>query len=300
MKWFQNDSDAPNDPKIKAAIRQGPALAGGTQQANQAVAGAIWLLWCYVASHGEGVPGLGVKADGSPLDLAEMADECLFDEEAQLVRLLDFLAIKKHIDPVQWERGVVFLPAMKKRADTYAKRKGRDGGEGSNSVRTIDPENPLQDNTEQDNTPSGDIAGSLLADAGPDQVDALVAVWNAERQPGPKVGKLNPSRRRAMLKALKDHPDLTEWRQLIHWMNTQKWMNAQGGGDHPNWRADLDFVCRAGKLDRLLDQMRADRVSVRADGTEGRNAGKGRTGFRRGEFAAALNGDDDATGKQIH
>lgn len=295
VKWFQNDSDSPNDPKIKAAIRQGGALVNGSLQASQAVAGAIWLLWCYVAAHGEGAPGLGVKADGSPLDLAEMADECLFDDEGQLVRLLDYLAEKKHIDPDRWQQGVVFLPAMFKRADAYAKSKGRrvDVGESGGLFPQVPPDRPLQDTTKQDTTKPETPMG-LLEAAGPDAVDALVAVWNEERKPGPKVGHVNPSRRRAFLKAAQAHPDLAEWRRLVQWMNTQKWMNAQGTGEHPNWRADLDFVCKPGKLDQLLDRMMADRGAVRADGTEGRNASKGRTGYRRGEFAAALNGDDDA------
>lgn len=303
VKWFQNDSDAPNDPKVKAAMRQGTALVNGNLMASQAVAGAIWLLWCYVAAHGEGVPGLGVKEDGSPLDLAEMADECLFDDEGQLMRLLDYLAEKKHIDPDQWRGGVVFLPAMKKRADEYAKRKGRAvpaAGESGGLFPRIPPEVPLQDKTLQHTTENQTDTGLLQA-AGPDQVDALVAIWNEDRKPGPKVGHVNPTRRRAILKAMKAHPDLTEWRRLIAWINGQPWMNAQGTGNHPKWRAELDFVCKPGKVDQLLDRMKADRGAVRADGTEGRNATKGRTGFKRGEFAAALSADDDATTtKAIH
>lgn len=240
------------------------------------------------------MPGLAVKANGDPLDLAEMADECLLTPQA-LTALLDTLAARKLIDPERWRAGIVFLPGMLKRADTYAKRKGRTV-EGSNDVRTPSNKSPLQDNTKQDNTEDqehGAIAPQppdLLADAGEDQILALVRIWNETRAPGPKVSQLTDSRRRAYAKALKAHPDLGNWRLVITWLNRQKWANASGDGAHGNWRATLDWLAKPGKLAEKLDQAKADRATVRADGTEGRNAAKGRTGIKPGTFAAALKG----------
>ena len=298
MRWFQVDSNTPNDPKIKALMRYGLAAGGPTMARD--ILGQVFLLWCYVAQYGEAAPGLGVKADGTPLDLDEMAEELMLTP-MQLTGLLDLLADRKLIDPEHWGRGIVFLRGMLKRAETYARSKGRAIPGGSGRIRAdageIRPKPPLQDKTVQDNTEDqkhGAIApppaADLLTGAGEDQVDALVRIWNAERLPGPKVSLLTDSRRRAYGRALKAQPDLQHWRTVIGWLNRQKWANASGDGDHGTWRATLDWLAKPGKLAEKLDQAMADRVTVRADGTEGRNAAKGRTGIKRGHFAEALKG----------
>jgi hypothetical protein len=291
MKWFQVDSDSPADPKIKAVIRKGLA-EGGSRRAAELV-GHVFLLWCYVANHGEAQPGLGVKADGEPLSLAEMTDECLFENVDDLRCLLDFLAVKGHIDHTRWvDHGIVFLPGMLKRADTYAKRKGR--GVQFGNLRTKHPVSPLQDKTVQNTEDQTHVSpADLLADAGEDQVDALVRVWNTDRLPGPKVSVLTDSRRRVFARALKATPDLNDWRLVILWLNRQPWCNAKGGDEHANWRATLDWLAKPGKLAEKLDLAKADRATVRADGTTGRNAAKGRTGTRPGQYAAAVKGGGD-------
>ncbi len=300
MKWYQVDSDTPNDPKVKAIIRKG--LADGGPTAAAAMVGHLFLLWCYVSNHGEAQPGMGVKADGDPLPLGEMADECLVESEAHLRTLLDFLALKDLIDQGLWLRqGIVFLKGMAKRADTYAKRKGR---VSSNSVRTLHPETPLQDSTIQDITKEKDqnhvslpAADLLTVAGGEDQVDGLVRIWNQERTPGPKVAHLNPVRRLAYGKAIKAAPDLADWRLVIGWLNRQPWCNAQGTGGHATWQATLDWLAKPGKLAEKLDLAKAERVTVRADDIVGRDPAKGRTGARRGQFAEALKGgggDDES------
>jgi hypothetical protein len=131
----------------------------------------------------------------------------------------------------------------------------------------------------------------LLADAGEDHVDALVRIWNTERKPGPAVRDITPQRRGAYGRALKAQPDLTVWRDVIAYLNGQPWCNAKGGGNHPNWRADLDWLAKPGKLAVYADKAAAERPA-RPGGVAGRNAAKGRTGYKPGEFAAALGGDD--------
>lgn len=301
MKWYQVDSDTPNDPKVKRLLDQ----ARGDEAAT--LVGHLFLLWCFVANHGHGEPGHGITADGTPLDLGDMAYECRFQDEGNLRVFLGKLAGLKLIDPDRWRDGIVFLPAMKKRADTYARSKGRGspgggnranaGGSGGTTTRNT-PEPPLQDNTKQD-TEDPNLRGSadppdLLANAGETGPDALVRVWNDTRKPGPAVGKLSPQRRAAFGRALKATPDLAEWRAVIVWLNGQRWCNGQGGGDHPNWRATLDWLAKPGKLTEYLDKAKGDKPAVLADGTTGRNAAKGRTGYKPGEFAAALKGGDDA------
>jgi hypothetical protein len=305
VKWFQVDSDTPNDPKIKAIIRHGLA-DGGPKRAAELV-GQTFLLWCYIANHGEGTPGMGVKADGSPLVLAEMADECLL-APAGLKALLDLLVQKGVVDAARWDRGVVYLPGMAKRADTYTRQKGRaTAGETGQSLRRSSPDQPLQHSTRQNqdqdqrHVPDGTAPpADLLTGVGENQVDALVRIWNADRQPGPKVTTLTDSRRRAYGRALKAAPDLSEWRQVIALLNVQQWANAAGWGEHANWRASLDWLAKPGKLAEKLDAARADHATVQTDGRAGRSPAKGRTGTRPGQFAQALKGGGDGSGGGVH
>lgn len=299
MKWFQVDSDTPNDPKIKRLLDRSAQADGGPSGAAEAM-GRLFLLWCFIANHGQGDPGMAVKADGSPLDWADMAYECRFRDELQLKAFLAEVAMLKLIDPAQWLLGIVFLPAMRKRADDYAKRKGRGSdpgrgdsgpvGEPGGKRGTAGQDRPIQDTTTQDTTTQkGSGSADLLADAGEDNADALVRIWNTERKPGPSVRDVTPQRRERYRRALKAKPDLSDWRTVIVWLNGQPWCNAKGGGDHPTWRATLDWLAKPGKLAEYLDKVATERPA--RDGVVGRQ--KGRTGYRPGEFAQAL-GDDDA------
>lgn len=279
MKWFQVDSDTPNDPKVKAIIRKGldPPDKG------QAAAGALLLLWCYVADHGGGQPGEGVDGDGMPLPLAEMADECLFPTVEDLTTFLTFLADKHHIDPDRWTGGVVFLPAMMKRADGYAKSKGR----GEKLPRPGENQ-PLQHKTRHDTTPQTDqTGGTALPGFEPPTAEDLVALWNRCRTKGPGVRGLDDKRRRAIGDALKAEPDLATWQRVISWCDVQKGMNAPGTGKYPNWRMDIDFLVKKGQLLRLQERMSAD-------GPHG--GGGGRVQPTPGKFAAAAQDDDASQG----
>lgn len=287
------DSDTPNDPKIKA-ILDAAKIAGGRAAAAQTF-GHIALLWCYIANHGEGVPGDGVTLTGTPLSPREMANECLFETQADLATFLDTLAREGLIEPARWQAAqIVFLPGMLKRADTYAKRKGRPADPCSNMFEHKPRKGPIQDNTIQDTKdqprrgPTGPSPADLLS--GPGQVEALVTLWNETRTHGPAVRDITTQRRSAILRALRDRPNLADWGAVIRWIDGQGWCNAPGTGDHPNWRATLDFIIKPGKLAQYLERAAADRPRLAADGSEGRNAARGRTGFRRGEFAAALKG----------
>lgn len=283
VKWFQVDSDTPNDPKVKAAIRRGlPNPAAG-----QAAAGALFLLWCYVANHGGMGPGEGVDGAGDPLPLSEMADECLFDSVDELKGFLAFLADKRHIDPEAWAAGWVRLPAMAKRADSYAKSKGRapagpkrvDAGENSPGLFDTGENPPLQDNTNP-TIPAHQITTP----------EALVAVWNETRKPGPKLQQLTAERRRAYARALADQPDLAKWAKVIAWVNTQAWCNAGGTGTHANYRMDLDSLSRPGKLQQTFERMVADQLP-RAKPAIRAVAGGGRTVVTPGKYGGG--GEDE-------
>ncbi|MGE0430521.1 MAG: hypothetical protein AB7P11_21165 [Hydrogenophaga sp.] len=297
MKWFQVDSDTPDDPKIKAVIRRGlPSPNPG-----QAAAGALLLLWCYVANHGGGAPGIGVDSDGQPLPLGEMADELLFDSQADLERFLDFLAEKRAIDPAAWaDQRMVMLPAMAKRADAYARSKGRpapapkppapapkppgrakSGEKSPGSALTV----PTVPTVQHQETEEGQLALTPALPAGPTPED-LVQVWNRHRLQGPKVQQLTDVRRRAYAAALKAAPDLRVWEAVIRWVETQPWCNAKGTGDHANWRLDLDHLAKPGKLQTAKERMDGDR-----NGAGRSAAASGRVAATQGKYAGA--GHDD-------
>lgn len=315
MRWYQVDSDTPNDPKIKRLLQDAAVASGGPESGAQMV-GHLFLVWCFVANHGA-QPGLGVKPDGSPLDLKDLAYEAGFRTVNDLCGFLKSMADRGLIGLEEWESDrVVFLPAMKARADAYAKSKGRGptGGGGDDPVKNgpqrapAGRKGPIHNTTGHHSSNPSDPSdqappADLLTGAGDTAVDALVKVWNTERKPGPAVRDITDQRRAAFGRALKVQPDLLVWRQVIRWFNTQPWCNGRGSGDHANWTATLDFLAKPGKIAQYHDKATADQRFLRAEagaGTsqEGRNAAKGRTGFKRGEFAAALEGDDD--GGHVH
>jgi hypothetical protein len=293
VKWFQVDSDTPDDPKIKATIRRG--LSGGLLEPNggQAAAGALLLLWCYIANHGGGDPGIGADGDGNPLPIQEMADECLFESVEQLQRFLAFLSEKRHIDPDAWARGLVVLPAMTKRADAYARSKGRGraaAGEKPAARAKPGEKSPglaLTDKTVQ--TPptppreGGQLSLTPPPAAGP-TVEQLVACWQANRKKGPAVTKITDARRKAYAAALRAEPDLNDWARVIRWADTQAWANAPGVGSHANWRLDLDYLTKPGKMRAALERMQAPVGSTNAAGRVAPTAGK---------YAAVMQGGDE-------
>lgn len=310
MKWFQTDSDAPNDPKLKTIIRRGVEPNRG-----QAAAGAIFLLWCYVANHGKGEPGLGIRADGRPLALDEMAGETMFDDIDQLRDFIDYAADRGHVHPEVWkQKGVVFLPAMWERVSAYYRSKARKmdyqtaqevvdavlagsaQGGPARPVKALPTNKPTRQTKPTDQGKSVGPAGQdLLGDTGPDQVDALVKLWNDERKPGPAIRGVPASRRRAMQQRLREHPNLDDWRRVVRYLNGQKWCNAPGTGDHPNFRMDIDTLLKPGKFQTALERSMVERPAA-TDGTVGRDAARGRTGAKPGVFADALKGGDDETG----
>ena len=317
MKWFQNDSDAPDDPKVKPILRRG--LRNPTP--GQAAAGAMWLLWCFVANHGDGLPGEGINSERQPLDLQEMADECFFDSVDDLRAFLDLCAEKRLVNPDRWKNeGVVFLPGMYKRADAYARSKGRtlpgaapvqDGepkarpgkrgqkranvGKKSPGREQTAPELPLQDSTNNTVQTEQKIVSSAGADGRRPTAEDLVAVYNQHRTKGPKVSEVTPDRRRKYDAALKLQPDLTKWAAAVTYADGQRWCNAPGTGDNPNYRLHLDSLVRPGSLVRMLERIEADRTSTGRGGGGGGGAGgsNGRVAPTAGKYAG---GDDDGGG----
>lgn len=84
----------------------------------------------------------------------------------------------------------------------------------------------------------------------------VVRLWNQlVTPPIPQVTKLTADRRSKIDARLKTYPDLATWRTVIAWLNGQEWCRAPGTGDHPNWTATLDWLCRNdGTLARYVER----------------------------------------------
>jgi hypothetical protein len=86
--------------------------------------------------------------------------------------------------------------------------------------------------------------------------DDVVDLWNQlVTAPIPKVTRLTADRKRKIDARLKVYPDLADWRTAIVWVNGQSWCRAPGNGDHPNWTATIDWLCRSDEpIQRALER----------------------------------------------
>lgn len=137
MRWFQLDTDTPNDPRMRAVLRG---------MGNEGFGGLV-RLWCHIANHGGGKkPGYAVDSLGRPMTREELMDASGLTS-AQLDQLIAICVESGHFQKRAWdERQVIVLPAMARRADTYTKRRVR------TSVARASKNVPVQDSTTQDST----------------------------------------------------------------------------------------------------------------------------------------------------
>lgn len=112
MKWFQVDSDTPNDPRIRAVARElGAAGIGG-----------LFLVWCFIADHGQ-KPGRSIDSSGRPFPKKDLQEASRLQEN-DFDRLIEICTDSGHFKKDVWdERQEIVIPAMRRRADTYTKRK---------------------------------------------------------------------------------------------------------------------------------------------------------------------------------
>lgn len=86
--------------------------------------------------------------------------------------------------------------------------------------------------------------------------EELVDMWNAlVSSPIPKITKLTNDRKAKLEARLKTFPDRQTWETVIRWINGQDWCRASGSGEHPNWTATLDWLCKNdGTVQRWLER----------------------------------------------
>jgi Lin1244/Lin1753-like, N-terminal len=111
VKWFQLDADAPDDPKIRAVVR-----ALGVEGF-----GGLVGLWCHVARHGR-KPGQAIDSRGAPFPVDDLIAATGLPAE-KFNELVELCTRSGHFRRDVWEmyRGI-WIPAMERRADRYAKR----------------------------------------------------------------------------------------------------------------------------------------------------------------------------------
>lgn len=112
MKWFQVDSDTPNDPRIRAVTRRlGAEGMGG-----------LFNVWCYIADHGA-KPGRSIDSNGRPFPLDDLREASLLCEQ-KFTDLIEICVDTGHFNKKAWtEKQEIQIRAMRRRADTYTKRK---------------------------------------------------------------------------------------------------------------------------------------------------------------------------------
>lgn len=294
MRWYQTDSDWPTDPRIEDIVARVEADPGAEAPKRGwvriTVHGVLSDLWALTAQQKDArAPGYCEKREGQPISVAAMARFCAVPAGFIGV-VLGAAAAEGHIDAGHWGQGLVFFPGMARRADTYTQRKlhrqrtlAEDSAKDVRTVAEQLPNIPVDvkvngKRSRSAKTTKKDQDQDLLPNAGPDQVDAVVALWNTCMvAPIPKVDPkhLSRDRRRAIEAALVERANLADWRAVLVWLNGQWWAKRPGfladgrknpayTGNHATWVATLDWLLRPGKLQKLWEDMTAERAAPAA------------------------------------
>jgi hypothetical protein len=111
MKWFQLDTDTPQDPRIVEVLER---------MGNEGFGGLI-RLWCFVANHGK-KPGWSVDSRRRPIQKQALIHASGLPEN-KFTDLMTILAENGHVSKKRWDTaGLVIFPAMVRRADIYTRR----------------------------------------------------------------------------------------------------------------------------------------------------------------------------------
>lgn len=306
------DATTDEDPRLKEIVarlrpHRPEALPG--EWLKLVVHGLLMDTWCFTARQDKARPGYCEYSDQRPIP-PEVVAEQVGVLHSFFEQCMTAAADAGHILKGEWsEQRLIVFPAMVKRADTYTKRRMESDAKASkrkvkqtrskhigtkfehSSISSSESTTPVHVpvsvpvHSEKEPESAGDL---FTDDQEPTSVDALVQVWNDERQPGPKVQARNmpDARRKAAQRALREIPNLADWRTVIRFLNSQPFANAPGTGEHGTWRASFDWLIKPGKCAEYLERQRLDgtMATERNGDVVGRDASKGRTGWERGKY----------------
>lgn len=89
--------------------------------------------------------------------------------------------------------------------------------------------------------------------AGPRPAD-LLALWNETVTNLPKARELTSERTKLARARLKEHPDLSVWRDAFTRIDRSAWcQNTARRKGHEDWRADIDWALAPGRLAKVLE-----------------------------------------------
>ncbi len=309
MKWFQVDTLATDDPRITEIWTRLMRACDGfppTEWTRLVVFGVLLDVWCYIGRQDKARPGWGEYSDGRPIPPVVFAAR-LGIHQTVFEAIMQAAADSGHIDPEQWTtKQLIVLPAMISRADIYTKRRAHldklkpvkglrratKNKTTANSVRT----NPDTDGSSVTvvvpvdvSVDQGDSKGDLdLQPPEPGSPDeglnpaGLIKLWNEHRKPGPHILQSNPKLVGQLRRAIQATPHRDDWVVVIEWLNGELWANGPGTGDHPTWRAGLEWLSRPGKVSTYLERAR---LSANSGKLKGRDVRRGQPGVEPGKYA---------------
>jgi hypothetical protein len=105
---------------------------------------------------------------------------------------------------------------------------------------------------------SGHVAEATALAVTRTNPDALMRTWNESVTRLPKASKMTPERRRHCVSRLQEEPSLTIWRNAFVRLEASDFACGVAGG----WRADFDFVLKAGTLMKVLEGKYDNRAPV--------------------------------------
>jgi len=125
----------------------------------------------------------------------------------------------------------------------------QDGGDFTASTR--------QDRTRQDILSSVGQEPTREGNEKADKGSELVNLWNEKASPSlARVIQLSEARRREVAKALKKHPELEFWADVITMMNRSSFLTGDGptrqGASKP-WRCSFDFILKRDNALKILE-----------------------------------------------
>jgi hypothetical protein len=179
MKWFQVDSDTPNDPKIRALIRTLGTEGDGSALLAVVLHRQPWRASWLVDRH-----RAAGRFRSTNWSKPASSSQVKFDELSEIVSSWTFrkVAVEK--------RNVIAIPAMERRADTYTRRRVRTRFEQS-TTNVEECSSTRQDIPSTTNTPLTPLAGGRMTRAEKKRAEEILKIRFGRCQHNPACANRN-------------------------------------------------------------------------------------------------------------